>query len=70
MSTDQGTNAADSGSELSEGLGPAVKSALLDPACQRLRDWAQIGPAQRAEIESFAERLQVARARHGVEGGR
>ena len=41
-------------------LGPSVKSALLDPACQRLRDWALIGPVQRAEIESFAERLLAA----------
>ena len=45
------------GSELSEALGPAVKSALLDPACQRLRDWTLIGPVQRAEIESFVERM-------------
>lgn len=60
MNTDQATNAADRGSELSEGVGPAVKSALLDPACQRLREWALIGPVQRAEIESFAERLLAA----------
>lgn len=59
MSNDD-LSAAARGSDLSDGLGPAVKSAMLDPACQRLRDWALIGPVQRAEIESFAERLLAA----------
>lgn len=35
----------------------AIDSALADPACQRLAEWAAIGPVQRAAVESFADRL-------------
>ena len=45
---------------LSDQLGLAVNRALFDPACQRLNEWALIGPVQRAALESFAERLLAA----------
>lgn len=32
-----------------------IAAALSNPACERLREWAAIGPVQRAEVESFAE---------------
>ena len=38
-------------------LGMAVNRALFDLACQRISEWAHIGPVQRAALESFAERL-------------
>lgn len=30
-----------------------VKLALMAPACERLRDWASIGPVQRAALEEY-----------------
>lgn len=44
----------------SDQLGLEVNRALFAPACQRLSEWALIGPAQRAALESFAERLLAA----------
>lgn len=38
-------------------LSVAVNRALFVPECQRLNEWALIGPVQRAALESFAERL-------------
>lgn len=35
-----------------------VFNALTAPECHRLREWAAIGPVQRAEVESFAELVQ------------
>lgn len=35
----------------------AVNRALFAPECDRLSEWALTGPAQRAALESFAERL-------------
>ena len=32
-----------------------IKQILTSPALVRLRDWSDIGPAQRAELEEFAE---------------
>jgi hypothetical protein len=43
--------------KLTEGLGLAVRRALLSDECQRLAEWALIGPVQRAALETFAERL-------------
>lgn len=37
-----------------------ITEALSLPACTRLREWAAIGPAQRAAVESFADALQQA----------
>lgn len=34
-----------------------IAAALADPACTRLREWAAIGPVQRAAVQSFADRL-------------
>lgn len=34
-----------------------INAALADPACQRLAEWAAIGPVQRAAVESFADRI-------------
>lgn len=48
------------GSVMGDRLGIAVNRALFDPACQRLNEWALIGPVQRAALESFAERLLAA----------
>lgn len=41
-------------------LGVAVNRALFRPECQRLSEWALIGPVQRAAVESFAEALLAA----------
>lgn len=41
-------------------LGVTVNRALFVPECQRLNEWALIGPVQRAALESFAERLLAA----------
>lgn len=43
-----------------EELGPLVNRALFADECERLAEWALIGPVQRAALESFAERLMVA----------
>jgi hypothetical protein len=45
---------------LNDQLGPAVNRALFADECQRLSEWALIGPVQRAALESFAERLLAA----------
>jgi hypothetical protein len=37
-----------------------IAAALADPACTRLREWAAIGPVQRAAVQSFADRLAAA----------
>ena len=37
------------------GLAERVQAALSMPACDRLREWAAIGPAQLAAVESLAE---------------
>lgn len=55
--TDQATPAK---VRLTDGLGVVVNRALFDPACQRLSEWALIGPVQRAALETFAERLLAA----------
>lgn len=41
-------------------VGQAVNRALFADECQRLAEWALIGPVQRAALESFAERLLAA----------
>jgi len=38
-------------------LGLLVNRALFADECERLAEWALIGPVQRAALESFAERL-------------
>ena len=43
-----------------DGLGLAVNRALFSDECQRLAEWALIGPVQRAALESFAERVLAA----------
>lgn len=40
----------------------AIAAALALPACTRLREWASIGPVQRAEVQSFADALLAALA--------
>ena len=35
-----------------------IINALTAPECHRLREWAAIGPVQRAAVESFAEMVQ------------
>jgi hypothetical protein len=51
---------ADEGRRSTEQLGPLVNRALFADECQRLAEWALIGPVQRAALESFAERLLAA----------
>ena len=46
-------------------LGLIVNRALLADECQRLTEWALIGPVQRAALESFAERLLAAERERG-----
>lgn len=41
-------------------LGLLVNRALFADECERLAEWALIGPVQRAALESFAERLLAA----------
>lgn len=36
-----------------------IDAALADPACQRLAEWAAIGPVQRAALASFADRIAL-----------
>ena len=38
-----------------EALRTRVQSALADPACARLREWADIGPVQLAAVETLAD---------------
>lgn len=38
----------------------AVEKALALPACERLRDFVEVGPAHRAALESFVEALRAA----------
>jgi hypothetical protein len=45
---------------LNDQLGLAVNRALFADECQRLAEWALIGPVQRAALESFADRLLAA----------
>ena len=35
----------------------AIALALIRPECDRLREWASIGPVQRAAVESFADAI-------------
>lgn len=42
------------------GLDLTVNRALFADECQRLAEWALIGPVQRAALESFSERLLAA----------
>lgn len=37
--------------------GAQIRAALAHPGCDRLREWAAIGPAQRAAVELFADLL-------------
>lgn len=37
-----------------------LDSALQAPGCERLREWVEIGPVQRAALETFAEALAEA----------
>jgi hypothetical protein len=39
-----------------------IKLALQAPGCERLREWASIGPVQRAAVELFADRIAAGRA--------
>lgn len=48
------------GLPLNDGLGWDINRALFAGECQRLAEWALIGPVQRAALESFAERLLAA----------
>lgn len=38
---------------------PVITAALSAPGVERLREWASIGPVQRAAVESFADALAV-----------
>ena len=38
---------------MSNDLRTAAQQALETPGCERLREWASIGPVQRAAVESF-----------------
>ena len=60
MSTTDDTNASRRGSGSNDLLGLLVNRALFADECQRLAEWALIGPVQRAALESFAERLLAA----------
>jgi hypothetical protein len=42
-----------------------IRAALAAPGCERLREWAAVGPVQRAAVEAFADALA-----RGVKGGR
>lgn len=50
-----GLRAAVGGFSAPAGLAERVQAALSMPACDRLREWAAIGPAQLAAVESLAE---------------
>ena len=43
-------------------LEQAARMALEAPGCERLREWAAIGPVQRAAVESFAAALDAGQA--------
>lgn len=40
-----------------DGLTERVQHALSAPGCERLKEWAAIGPVQRAAVEQFAQSL-------------
>ena len=46
----------------------ALRDALAAPGCERLREWSQIGPVQRAALEEFAAALAetAASVAHGL----
>ena len=41
-----------------DGLTERVQLALSAPGCERLAEWAAIGPVQRAAVEQFAQSLE------------
>lgn len=36
-----------------------IKDILDQPIFERLRDWVEVGPVQRATLESFADRIAL-----------
>jgi hypothetical protein len=40
--------------------GAQIRAALAHPGCDRLREWATIGPVQRAAVELFADLIAAA----------
>lgn len=48
-------------------VGGRVHAALSAPGCERLRDFYEVGPVQRAAVESF---FDAARGANGCDGGK
>lgn len=54
----EGLDAHRFGYSATDDIADRIGNALTAPECHRLREWAVIGPVQRAAVESFAEMVQ------------